>query len=156
MKILALILAAALTACSSGGGDSFARRLPDAKLPTLGGVQGPSLASCPTDKCLTVVVAPWCSVCRAEAPNIVEFRRYMDAKGVAVRVVVGASDDLGAIKEFAAEFGADALLDAGGEIRANSVPMFLVSDRAGRVLKTMNGFPGSAGSEELAGMLGLL
>ena len=152
----ALALAAGLAACSSGG-SRLARRLPDARLPTLGGVVGPSLASCPTDKCLTILVAPWCGVCRAEAPHLVELRHYLDARGVSSRVVVGLSDDKKAIKEFAAVFGADALLDLDGAMTSRSTPLLLVSDREGRVLKVVNGFPsGLSGPADLAKYLDLI
>jgi thiol-disulfide isomerase/thioredoxin len=149
-----LMLAAALTACS--GSETAARRLPDTRLPTLAGIAGPSLAQCTTDKCLTVLVAPWCSVCHRAAPSIVLLRRFLDKAGVASRVVVGASNDLPEIKKFAAEFGPDALLDEGGALSARGVPLFLVTDRQGRVLKAVDGFPNAPGPEELARYLELL
>ena len=145
-RAAALAAALALAACS-GGGDRV-RTLPDARLPTLGGVTGPSLASCPTEKCLTILVAPWCGVCHAEAPNFVILRHYLDAHGVSSRIVVGLSDDLPAIKKFAAEFGADALLDADGVMHSRSTPLLLVSDRAGRVLKVVEGFPSQLGGPD--------
>jgi thiol-disulfide isomerase/thioredoxin len=152
----ALALAVGLSACS-GGGSHVARRLPDTRLPTLGGVVGPSLASCPTEKCLTILVAPWCGVCRAEAPNFVSLRHYLDAHGVSSRIVVGLSDDSAAIKEFAAVFGADALLDAEGALSSRSTPLLLVSDREGRVLKAVEGYPsGLSGPAELAEFLDLV
>jgi hypothetical protein len=135
-----LALAVGISACS-GGGSQLARRLPDARLPTLGGVVGPSLASCPTEKCLTILVAPWCGVCRAEAPKFVALRHYLDSRGVSSRIVVGLSTDADAIKKFAAVFGADALLDADGALSSRSTPLLLVSDREGRVLKAVEGFP---------------
>ena len=152
---VALALAAALSACSDGGSGA-ARTLPDARLPTLAGILGPSLASCPTDKCLTVLVAPWCSVCHQAAPDIVSLRRFLDQAGVSSRVVVGASDDLPAIRTFAAEFGPDALLDDAGALTSRGVPLFLVSDRRGRVLKVVDGFPQTDGPEDLARLLGLI
>ena len=153
---LAVLALAAVAACS-GGGSKSARRLPDARLPTLGGVVGPSLASCPTDKCLTILVAPWCGVCRAEAPNFVVLRHWLDARGISSRVVVGLSDDKAAVEKFAAEFGADALLDTGGVLSSRSTPLLLVSDREGKVVKVVNGFPsGVRGPEELAKYLDLI
>jgi thiol-disulfide isomerase/thioredoxin len=147
----AAVLAAACALAACSGSRESSRRLPDARLPTLAGIPGAPLSSCPTDKCLTVLVAPWCGVCRAEAPNIVQLRRWLDAHGVSSRVVVGLSDDQAAIKKFAAVFGSDALLDAGGELQSRATPTFLVSDRQGRVLKTVSGFPrGTSGPAELA------
>jgi hypothetical protein len=153
-RAAALAAALALAACSGG---SHERRLPDARLPTLGGVVGPSLASCPTDKCLTILVAPWCGVCRAEAPNFVILRHYLDAHGVSSRIVVGLSNDTAAIKKFAAEFGADALLDDDGVLSSRATPLMLVSDRQGRVLKTAEGYPSQLrGPDELAKYLDLM
>jgi hypothetical protein len=156
MRFLAVALALSVLASCSNAGPVAVRTLPDARLPTLAGIDGPSLATCPTDKCLTVLVAPWCSVCHGAASSIVSLRRTLDRAGVASRVVVGASDDLPAIRKFAAEFGSDALLDAGGALSARGVPLFLVSDRQGRILKVVDGFPQTAGPEDLARYLGLL
>jgi len=154
MKALAgwLALIAALAACS--GADSAARRLPDVRLPTLGGPKGPSLAACPTEKCLTVVVAPWCGVCHRAAADIVRLRRFLDRHGVASRVVVGLAE-LDAIREFAMEFGSDALLDSAGAITPRGVPIFLVSDNQGKILNVVNGFPQTQNAAELAEALGL-
>lgn len=155
MRFLSAALAAALAACSSG--ERSARQLPDIRLSTLGGPLGGSLASCPTDKCLTVLVAPWCGVCRAEAPNIKQFRRYLDQAGISSRVIIGLSDDRKAIRQFAALFGPDALLDDEGKIGSRATPLFLVTDRQGRVLKTVGGFPnGLKGPAELAHYLDLI
>ncbi|MFI5361399.1 MAG: TlpA family protein disulfide reductase [Elusimicrobiota bacterium] len=160
MALLRRALAACAVLCvgaCSGGSSPAARRLPDARLPTLGGVVGPSLATCPTEKCLTILVAPWCGVCRAEAPNFVALRHFLDARGISSRVVVGLSDDLPAIKTFAAVFGADALLDADGAMSSRTTPLLLVTDREGRVLKALEGFPSRISSaEELAKFLGLI
>lgn len=153
---LAVLALAAVSACS-GGSSQYARRLPDARLPTLGGTAGPSLASCPTDKCLTMLVAPWCGVCRAEAPNLVALRHYLDARGISSRVVVGLSDDKAAVKGFAAVFGADALLDTEGVMSSRSTPLLLVSDREGKIVKVVNGYPSGARTpEELAQYLDLI
>jgi hypothetical protein len=150
-----LALAAAFAACS-GSDRSFAPKLPDVRLPTLAGIPGPSLASCPTDKCLTVLVAPWCPVCHRSASSIVLLRRFLDEHGVASRVVVGASDDAAAIKKFASVFGPDALLDEGGALDSRGVPAFFVTDRQGRLLKSVPGFPRASGPEELARDLDLI
>jgi len=155
MRSFAAVLLIGLSACSDGA-THVARRLPDARLMTLAGTPGPSLASCPTDKCLTVLVAPWCGVCHGAVPEIVAFRRWLDARGVASRVIVGASDDLPAIKDFAKEFGADALLDPEQTVGSRSVPLFLVSDREGKVLKAVGGLPRAGGPEELARYLELI
>ena len=120
------------------------------RLPTLGGPLGPSLAACATEKCLTVIVAPWCGVCHQVTPDIVRLRRFLDKSGVSSRVVVGL-DELGPIKEFAALYGSDALLDDQGAVKARGVPQFIVTNRAGDVIKRVGGFPrGASSPDELA------
>jgi hypothetical protein len=106
----ALALALLLAGCS---GVDTAATLPDVRLKTLGGATGDSLATCPTDKCRTVLVAPWCGVCHQVTPDVVRLRRYLDEKGVTSRVVVGMAS-LEEIKPFAEKFGSDALLDPDG------------------------------------------
>ncbi|HEX4046778.1 MAG TPA: hypothetical protein VH309_03040 [Elusimicrobiota bacterium] len=152
-RAAALAAVLALAACSAG---APARRLPDARLPTLGGTMAPPLDSCPTDKCLTILVAPWCGVCRAEAPNFVVLRHFLDTRGVSSRVVVGLSSDGAAIRKFAAVFGADTLLDDDGVLSSRATPLLLVTDREGRVLKAVEGFPRVNGPEELAKYLDLI
>lgn len=149
--LLASLLA--LAACGEGGGSSS--KLPDVRLPTLGGPLGPSLATCNTEKCLTVVVAPWCGVCHRVTPDIVRLRRFLDKAGVGSRVVVGL-DELEPIRGMAALFGSDALLDPGGAMAARGVPLFIVTNRAGEVVKRVNGFPSGASTpDELAAFFGL-
>lgn len=154
MKALAALLAAAISLSACGGGES-ASNLPDVRLQTLGGPLGPSLAKCDTEKCLTVVVAPWCGVCHTVTPDIVGLRRFLDKAGVGSRVVVGLAD-IGPIKEMAASFGSDALLDPDGAVKARGVPMFVVTNRAGEVVKRVNGFPrGASSPQQLAEFFGL-
>ncbi|MCR4294539.1 MAG: hypothetical protein NUW21_03320 [Elusimicrobia bacterium] len=154
MRAYAFVLAAALAAAACGASEQSAG-LPDARLPTLGGPLGPSLAACDTEKCLTVLVAPWCGVCHQVTPDIVRLRRFLDKAGVSSRVVVGL-DDLAALKGMAALFGSDAMLDPGGAMKARGVPLFIVSNRAGEVVKRVNGFPrGASSPAELADFFGL-
>lgn len=153
MKILALAGLLALAGCGGSGGGE--KSLPDVRLKTLGGATGPSLAACPAAKCLTVLVAPWCGVCHQVAGDVVNLRRYLDAKGVPTRVVVGLAS-LEDIKPFAETFGPDALLDPDGSFRARGVPLFVVTDSNGKVLKTVPGFPrGAANLAELSAQFGL-
>ena len=150
----AAVLVGALALSSCGNGGSFSQ-LPDVRLSTLGGPLGPSLAKCPTEKCLTVVLAPWCGVCHAVTPDIVRLRRFLDKAGVSSRIVVGLAD-LTQIKGFAALYGSDALLDPDGEMTARGVPLFLVTNRKGEIIKRFDGFPnGASTAPELAGFFGL-
>lgn len=152
---VALAFAAALTGCSGPSGTAQ-RPLPDERLAMLSGALAPSLSTCPTDKCLTVLVAPWCSVCHGAVPEIVAFRKWLKERGVSSRVVVGASDDREGIASFAQEFGKDAQLDYDQTLHTRSVPLFLVTDRTGRVLKAVGGLPRADGPETLARYLELL
>lgn len=152
---LAAALVLALAGCGGGEGGGAQKTLPDVRLKTLGGATGPSLASCPAAKCLTVLVAPWCGVCHAVAGDVVNLRRHLDARGVPVRVVVGLAS-LEEIKPFAERFGPDALVDPDGAFRARGVPLFVTTGSDGRVLKTVPGFPRGAGTlTELAAQFGL-
>lgn len=154
MRASACVLAAALAAAACGAAEQSSK-LPDVRLPTLGGPLGPSLATCVTEKCLTVIVAPWCGVCHQVTPDIVRLRRFLDKAGVGSRVVVGL-DDLEPVKGMAALFGSDTLLDPGGSVHARGVPVFIVTDRAGSVVKRVNGFPrGLSTPDELASFFGL-
>lgn len=154
MRAAALLILASIALSACGGADG-ASKLPDVRLRTLGGPLGPSLAQCSTEKCLTVVVAPWCGVCHSAVPDIVRLRRFLDKAGVGSRVVVGLAE-LEPIKGMAALFGSDALLDPDGAVLARGVPLFVVTNRAGEVVKRVNGFPrGSSSPEELAAFFGL-
>lgn len=156
MRAAPVFLLSSLIALTACGGESVATRLPDVRLPTLGGPLGPSLASCLTEKCLTVIVAPWCTVCHQVTPDIVRLRRFLDKAGISSRVVVGLSPDLEPIKEMAALYGSDALLDQGGAVAARGVPLFIVTNRAGDVIKRVNGFPrGASTPDDLAAFFGL-
>ncbi|MND09784.1 hypothetical protein D3C83_333780 [compost metagenome] len=56
----------------------------------------------------------------------------------------------------AALFGSDTLLDPEGVVAARGVPLFLVTDRSGAILKRVNGFPrGASSADELAAFFGL-
>ena len=153
MRAVFLASLLALGACGEGAGSSS--KLPDVRLPTLGGPLGPSLVSCNTEKCLTVIVAPWCGVCHQVTPDIIGLRHFLDKAGIGSRVVVGLAD-LEPIKGMAALFGSDTLLDAGGAVVARGVPLFIVTNRAGEVVKRVNGFPrGASSPDELASFFGL-
>lgn len=152
MRALFLTTLLALAACGDAASSS---KLPDVRLHTLAGPLGPSLMTCMVDKCLTVIVAPWCSVCHQVTPDIVRLRRFLSKAGVGSRVVVGLSD-LGPIKEMAALFGSDTLLDPDGALLARGVPVFITTNRSGEVLKYVSGFPRDASTPaELAAYFGL-
>ena len=142
----------ALAACGNGESST---KLPDVRLHTLAGPLGPSLMACATEKCLTVVVAPWCTVCHQVTPDIVRLRRFLDKAGIGSRIVVGLAE-LDQIKEMASLFGSDTLLDPDGAMAARGVPLFITTNRAGAVINRVNGFPRDASTPaELASYFGL-
>ena len=97
-----------------------------------------------------MVVAPWCGVCHQVTPDIVRLRRFLDKSGVGSRVVVGLAE-LEPIKGMAALYGSDALLDPDGAVTARGVPLFIVTNRAGVIVKRVSGFPrGLSTPDELA------
>lgn len=138
-------LAAALVCagCSSSSGPS----LPDLKLPTLEGRSAAPLSSCATAKCLTIYVAPWCGYCRQATPLILETRRYLDARGVETRVIVGL-DHPEPVQNYARLFGPATLLDINGSFSVSGVPHFYVSDASGKILKELGGLPMGADNAE--------
>ncbi|MBI5629373.1 MAG: hypothetical protein HY921_00645 [Elusimicrobia bacterium] len=132
-----LLLSVCFSACSRRS-NQFSL---DVTLPRLSGGEGKSLASCPTPKCLTVYVAPWCGYCRAATPTFLALRTYLQGQDVATRFVVGLSrgEDL---RQYAQVFGPDTLLDPEGRLKlSGGVPHFVVSTRDGRILRDVAGYP---------------
>ncbi|MEK7657473.1 MAG: TlpA disulfide reductase family protein [Elusimicrobiota bacterium] len=119
----------------------------DLTLPSLSGKSETALARCAAKKCLTVVVAPWCGVCRTKAELIKRLGAIVKARGVETRVVVGM-DTEEAVREFAREFGPDTLLDPAGRLRVAGVPHFLVSDSSGVIVNKAAGMPGPVRTAE--------
>jgi len=114
-----------------------------------------SLASCPTPKCFTVYVAPWCPYCHASTPSILGLRTFLEDHGVTTRIIVGM-DRPEAVRDYAATFGPNTLLDPAGKLDIQGVPHFFVSDHTGRILRNVEGFPvGTGSNQELAGYFGL-
>ena len=153
LSLLAAALAAAgaLSGCSTTGRDT----LPEVSLPSLGSGAKTSLTSCPTAKCLTVYVAPWCPYCRAATPMIVALKEYLKDRGVTTRVVVGMSGP-SEVAAYAKVFGAETLLDPRGAFPVSGVPHFVVSDARGAVLREVAGYPQDAkDAAELAADFGL-
>ncbi len=147
----AALLSAALAACSRSSGP--VDQLPAAPLQALDG-KAASLAACPTAKCLTVQVAPWCHFCREATPTILKLRPYLAQRGVTTRIVVGL-DRLPALRDYAAIFGPDTLLDPAGAVASNGVPHFMVSDKTGKIIKDVPGMPQVDSLDDLASYFGL-
>ena len=132
--LLSLLVLA--SACARTSGDA----LPDLRLPTLSATVGASLASCPTVKCLTVYVAPWCGYCRAGTPLIKALKEFLRQRGVETRIIVG-QDSVEEVRSYAEVFGPDTLLDPDASLPVRDVPHFFVSDGGGRILREVAGMP---------------
>ncbi|MDE2292457.1 MAG: hypothetical protein KGL53_10270 [Elusimicrobia bacterium] len=97
--------------------------------------------SCAAAQCVTVYVAPWCSVCRASIPFINAFVDYLQGHGVPARVVVGQGSPA-ELRAYAKEFGPRTLLDVDGRVPLEGgVPQFLITSAAGRVIRRQPGLP---------------
>ncbi|MEM9303361.1 MAG: TlpA disulfide reductase family protein [Pseudomonadota bacterium] len=106
--------------------------------------------ACPSQRCLTIYVAPWCPSCRAMEPTINALGHQLEAEGMTVRLVVG-SDTMSAVREYARKFDRRVLLDPDGayfnESGLRGVPYFAVTDADGRILEARYG-----GRTTVAGM----
>ena len=147
--VAVLLACLALTACD-GAPKS---KLPDIRLPTVSARQGESLASCPTPRCLTVYLAPWCGYCRQATPMLVEMKKLL-AGNTARRIIVGM-DDPSPVGEYAQIFGGDTLMDPAGGLRTSGVPHFWITNGEGGVLREVSGLPQVENAEQLADYFGL-
>jgi hypothetical protein len=143
-----------VAAASKGPRQATTGSLPAVTLTALGGGTV-TLTPCPTEKCLVVVLAPWCPHCHGAAANIRALRDYLQTQDVATRIVVGR-DAPAAVRAFAAEFGEGALLDPGGSVPANGVPYFYTIYEDGGIIKEKGGaYEGAVSLAWWAGELGL-
>lgn len=114
-----------------------------------------TLAKCPTKKCLTVVVAPWCPHCREAQPIILATREFLRKQNIHTSIVVGM-DKPRALAAYAKEFGPDTMIDEDGALGDGGVPHFYVTDASGRVLRNQPGFPPDVtDARQFAALLGL-
>lgn len=112
------------------------------------------LPECPKDRCLTVYLTPWCPYCRRATGLVQALQKELPEKGVAVRVVVGQDEDA-KCRDYAAQFGAGALLDCDKRWSPGGVPHFFVSDDAGGILKAASGAPEGESTAQFSARLGL-
>lgn len=136
MRAVPALLSLAFLAGCGGRPKEF----PGVELAELGRQDPPSLRSgCSTEKCLYVYVAPWCGVCRASTGVIREFSAFLRKRGIDSAIVVGRDDEW-AVESYAKDFGEGTLLDPEGRVALQGgVPQFIVTDRAGKVLKRQAG-----------------
>ncbi|MBI3548739.1 MAG: redoxin family protein [Elusimicrobia bacterium] len=154
----AVLLCGAFAA--AGCGVKSASSFETLTLPTASGAKTVALGQCPTPKCLTVFVAPWCGYCRAASPMIRALREHLAKRNVTTRIVVGM-DREDSVRGYAAEFGPDTLIDPKGSIHLSGVPHFFASSADGKVFKDVAGAPrapeelSEAFLEAVAGHLGV-
>jgi thiol-disulfide isomerase/thioredoxin len=156
MKIrIAMLLGLSLGPLSACADRGAAEKMPDLRLSNYSAQTGASLAACPTPKCMTAYVAPWCGYCRQSTPILLALREYLKAHGVTTRFVVG-KDRLTALRAYAREFGPDTLLDTEDAFSVSGVPHFFVSDDKGMILREVSGVPmGAESIEQFAAAFGL-
>lgn len=112
--------------------------LPEVNLTSLNGRET-YMPDCPTAKCLTVVVSPWCPHCRAVAGVLGGMRAWLPKHGVEMRIVVG-DDSEEAVRDYAKAFGPSTLVDPSSLFKIpGGVPAFLVSTNGGAVLRKESG-----------------
>ena len=100
------------------------------------------LKDCPSTKCLTVYVAPWCGICRDSTELILSLKAYFRQRGVTTRIVVGRATSA-KLEDFAAKFGPGTVLDPTGKVNLyGGLPQFIVSAPGGTIYKVVSGVPG--------------
>lgn len=138
MRYLTVLILALGAAAGCAGKSSFA----GVELASVDGSKSVPLDQCPTPKCLTVYVAPWCPYCVRSTGIIRNTRESLRARNVSTRVIVGM-DQPESLRSYARDFGGDTLLDPQGLVKVSGVPHFIVSGADGTVEKTMAGAPQS-------------
>ncbi|MBI5200924.1 MAG: TlpA family protein disulfide reductase [Elusimicrobia bacterium] len=135
--VAAVVIAfAARKAAPPAGAGSFRGM----QMTTADGGVSVDIAKCPTKRCLLTYVAPWCGYCRAGMPMIKELRSILRTQGMESWIVVGLDQDP-AVKAYAREIGADALVDTAHAIEPGGVPHFFVVDNNGSILRHIAGLP---------------
>ncbi|MFN9726954.1 TlpA family protein disulfide reductase [Acidovorax sp.] len=97
---------------------------------------------CLQERCLTIVVAPWCPACRRMKGTISALRQQVEADGRPVFLVIGM-DKPEALQNYARQHSETVLLDMNRSFtkRANirSVPYFAVTNHKGEIVEEMKG-----------------
>lgn len=111
---------------------------------------------CIKDRCLTVVVAPWCPTCRALNGMIISLRDQVEADGYPVNVVV-AMDKPRALAQYAASYAKPVALDVDGkfwkQVKIKAVPYFAVTNSKGEIVEFIySGHPDVAVMRQMLGI----
>lgn len=98
--------------------------------------------ACTAERCLTVVVAPWCPVCRRLDSTIIALRAAAEASGVPVSMVIGM-DKPEALRSYGEHYAQPVLLDEQRNFtrraKIRTVPYFAVTDRNGEIVAEIRG-----------------
>jgi thiol-disulfide isomerase/thioredoxin len=97
---------------------------------------------CLQDRCLTIVVAPWCPACHRMKGTISALRQQVEADGRPVALVIGM-DKPEALQNYAQQHSETVLLDIKRSFtkraKIRSVPYFAVTNRKGEIVEEMKG-----------------
>jgi thiol-disulfide isomerase/thioredoxin len=107
----------------------------------LGG-QATAGGNCPKERCLTIVVAPWCPTCRRMKGTISALHAQLQAEGLPVTLVIGM-DKPDALQAYAQQHQEPVLLDMNRSFtkraKIRAVPYFAVTNRKGEIIEEMKG-----------------
>ncbi|GEM_PF-1854462 len=134
-------------------GENVYGYVPNVRLKTASGMEV-ALNGCEADKCVTVVVAPWCPHCRAAQGTIMRLRDYLQQKDVPFRIVV-SKDSESKVEEYAAVFGRSTLLDPENFAQPSGFPMVWVYRDGGAITGLSAGLSPRAEPQQLAQTLGV-
>lgn len=98
-----------------------------------------SPTGCKTEKCVAVVMAPWCGYCKKMIAPLNKFARKNP-----VKAIIGLSSDHIAIVDFANKFSFPVFSDEDRELTSllsiKGVPYFVVYDQKGMIIKEHYGY----------------
>jgi len=105
-------------------------------------VHTPVRAGCDRGRCLTIYLAPWCSVCRQSHQAVLALAEAMRTRGIPTSVVLGM-DTPETLRGYAAEFPFPFYLDPDKRFFAKTdgrgVPYFMTWEANGKVLAEFAG-----------------
>lgn len=97
---------------------------------------------CEKENCLAIYLAPWCGYCRQMHPTIIEMKRKLSKDGINVDVILGMDTPENLIA-YAKTFPFSVTLDPDRQfieaVDGRGVPLFVVSDTKGIIIKKKSG-----------------